>query len=665
MRIIETSALAQAPLREATMEAAPLTTGYDESDTVAVLFPINQETKERNGAFPGKTLLPDGKKDGFSLRGNTFFQAETLTYTSIDDLFLKIEALAAAGESILVRGEVVHDGAYIRRTKVRYGKCPPGLRSARLRLMVLDLDAWPNVDKLDPRRDPAACWDWIVDKLGAEFEGVRMIGQWTSSCCHGDPTDAAPAFLHSRLFAVMDRGLGESGMRDLLWRLDGRVKAFYATRGVVFPKMGNGQWKKAVDPAVGTCIQPIYIAAPRLADGVTDPMAGFKRVTLLPGGRAEVCLGDLWASLPSLEQARETAAGTTGTDDTPADSQATRRALKPRSRTRVPGEVLPLGAAALEIEVMRRAMAAKTPEEWMEGCKNFFLVRVALEIAALALHRGGLVEGTRDECSLRIASCLVAGMPLGKPDEWVRAQVRTVLNLAAGPEWVRKEWEEGGADCSVIGNYRRASQGEKGRGGWRDPRYAYCKARLLAEWQPSQDEIKALRLRSLCTDADRRWAEREIQAEADNTPVREAWLLGHRMLAPTVHRLRAQHYSVRKIASLLGIHANKVQRLLALTASQVAEVDAWISEQEAQQAADVAEAMQAVGSANTDDAEAIVSELMARGIHDAGAIAEASGLPRDLVANLLDWLGVDADEDSESTVATAVPLRWPDLRLAA
>jgi hypothetical protein len=45
------------------MEAAPLTTGYNELDTIAVLFPIDQETKERNGAFPGKTLLADGGKD--------------------------------------------------------------------------------------------------------------------------------------------------------------------------------------------------------------------------------------------------------------------------------------------------------------------------------------------------------------------------------------------------------------------------------------------------------------------------------------------------------------------------------------------------------------------------------------------------------------------------
>ncbi len=627
---------------------APETTDPSESDTIAILFPVDQETKERNGAHCGKILRADGSKLGFNLKGQIFFQAEELTYDGIDALYSRLTGLARDGKSFITRSAIAHKGAYIRRIKDRRGKCPAGLRRAHLRLLVLDLDGWKNLDGWDPRTDAAGAWSWIIDKLGPEFADVPMVAQWSSSCCFGAPVGEAPATLDGRLYVMMDRPLAERAAIDLLGRIDARVKEYYAGRGVTYPKMLNGHKKMIVDPKVADAIQPIYIADPFCELGVSDPLAGVGRWSLLSGSRGAVDVEALWNSLPSLSQARQAteAATVRAAAPQPAGGEpGMKKSLKAHSAVRIPGQVIPLGPAALEIEAMRRAMAARTPGEWMEGCHNFYLARIALEQAALAVHRGGLAEGVRDEACLRIAACLVAAMPLGRDVEWVRTQVRTLLVRVAGEDWVREEWEGQGADCTVLANYVRASRGEPGRNGWRDPRYAYCKARLLDEWQPSRDEILELRLRSLASDADRQWMEREVARLKENRPVRGTWLLEARLLAPEVHRLRTAGKSVRTIATRLGLTASKVQRLLALSASQVAGVDEWLADLEAQQAADAADLLAASDDEATADAEVNVTELLARGIADVDEIARLTKLSVRLVAEIMDYLGVGVFED--------------------
>lgn len=244
---------------------------------------------------------------------------------------------------------------------------------------------------------------------------------------------------------------------------------------------------------------------------------------------------------------------------------------------------------------------------------------MALEQVALAVRRGGIQEGERDRTATRIASALVAAMPVGRGLEWVRAQVRPLLVLACGEPWVGGEWERSGADASIMGNYLAACRGEAGRSGHKDPRYAYGKARLVEEWEPTRDEIRDLRLRSLCCPADRAWLERQLarQAKGKGDASYDEDILRSRCLAPRVHLLRAEHMTWRAIAAAVGAPVTTVQRLGKLTTDQVAAVVDYL---EREQAAEIAEEMARAyqqgandnGTLSAADAEQAVIELVMR-----------------------------------------------------
>jgi lambda repressor-like predicted transcriptional regulator len=254
-------------------------------------------------------------------------------------------------------------------------------------------------------------------------------------------------------------------------------------------------------------------------------------------------------------------------------------------------------------------------------------------MTAVAVHRGGVAEGCRDEAAVRIASALIAGMPLGRDVSWVRAHVRTLLRLACGEEWTRVEWEDAGADASAIGNYTAASRGEPGRGKFRDPRYTYSKARLLDEWRPTWEEIRVLKLRSLCSDADRAKLERELAREEADGETRDRWLLDHRRNAPEVHRLRAEKMSWRAIAERVGEPLANVYRLGGLSADDVATVAESLADEQREREAEIA----ATAAIEPED---IVAELLDTGITSAEDIAERSGLSWRTLRAIMEDFGV-------------------------
>jgi hypothetical protein len=402
--------------------------------------------------------------------------------------------------------------------------------------------------------------------------------------------------------------------------------------------MRNGQQKKAVDPKVADAIQPIYIVPPLCMDGLEDPLSGAERTVLLEGRRDSLDVEALWTSLPTLAAAHYAATAADAVKDADDAPDATRK-RKARRTVRVPGQPIAADPAAAEIGRIRTLERTEGAKAIFGGCCNVYAVRVALEMAALAAHRGGLEEGTRDEGATRIASALVAGLPLGRDPAWVRAQVRTLLNPVAGEESVRVEWEQAGADASIVANYLAASRGEPGRNGRKDPRYTYGKARLIGEWGPSRDEILALRLRSLCSEADRAWLEREIAREDSKTPAREDWLLASRRWAPEVHRLRANGLSWRAVAEALGEPASNVQRLGKLSEDDLTAVVAFLEREEHERAAEIAEIF-AMWPSTDRTPEDVVAALLDAGVDSADAIAQRTGLPRRLVTDILVDFGV-------------------------
>jgi hypothetical protein len=558
---------------------------------VAVLYPWHQDfesgTGYRTGAHPGKHFSAAGT---VAYRSGLFFQSELRTWSTIGELHDVVCDLAVEGAAFPVRSAPAHDGSYMRRTKVRKGKCPPGLKHVPLRWLPVDADKLPNVMGLDPRRDPVGTLRWIASLLGPEFRGVTCSAHFSSSSCVGVPEGQAPTHLSARLHFLLDAPLMELGCRAVLKLLCARVRAFFRDgHGIEFaPRV------KPIDPKIADIQQPIYCARPTF-DGVADPHEVTGRAFLLEGTADVVSLEDLRSAVrdaqPEPEAVRE--------GERPSERRQRRqreRAARTSRQTKVPGSVLPLAASLKLITAYRERLDAAIKgvgrEHYLATCYNLFSRRSALEMVALALHRGGLHEGTRDEFSTMIASAVVASMPLSRDvtDEMVRAEVRPLLVLVCGAEWVRVEWEEAGADASILARYRRAVAGERDRHG-RDPRYTYSKARLLREWEPTYAEILALGLRSLANDADRAAAEREADRMATGAPSRDEWLAAARALAPRAHALRADGLSCRKVADRLGVSLGKALRLLALspeTVAQLAETQESTVTEEEQQTVPVA-----------------------------------------------------------------------------
>jgi hypothetical protein len=621
--------------------AALTTSAATARDTIALLYPYCPSTDLRTGTHPGKRFSASGADTAYEQ--SVFFQGEDLAFSGIREFHPAIVQVAAEGLAFPVRAARAHNGRFLRRTKQRIGKCPPGLRAKRLHILALDLDKWANLPGFDPRVDPVGAWRWMLSVL--DLEDITVSAHWSSSCCVRVPAGEAPKTLSARIWLWMDRPLSERAAKSVLAVLNARARAFFEARGIVVDTVrpdGKVQKHNLVDPKVAEAQQPIYVADP-LFEGLDDPMGG-QRHALLEGAVDKLDVGPLLAQAPQ--------------DASPASVDGAPRAKAPRAkrtaagRLRVPGEVLPLHASARLVQAHREMLAAAikggASEEFRAACTNLFHRRVALEMTALAIHRGGLAgTGTSDQFSTMIAAALVASLPLGWAPDRVRGEIRQLLVLANGAEWTVGEWEAGGYDAAILRRYEAASRGEKGAYG-RDLRYGYSKARLLQEWEPTMEEIRELGLRSLASDADRAAADRDEVRGTSGAVTRDAWLAEARRQAPEVHRLRASGLSVRRIAEEAGLSVGKVLRLLALDAETVAEMTT--SAPEGVVAADVADLVPVA-----DPLPGAIRYAMAsQGLDLPEEIADLLGEPLGRVKAAMEELGL-----------WVPPVAWGGLRLAA
>jgi len=471
-------------------------------------------------------------------------------------------------------------GACARRIMVTEGADQAGLQRADLHMLCVDADKWPNLLGIDPRLEPEAAWRWMLSILGAEFATATVSCWWSSSCCVR-AGEYGPLTLSAKLFFYLDRALGETEAVQLLKRADMRVRAYFeAVRNdpsdsstYLSPYLEVDERHKLVDHRVAFASQLIYIAPPSFLAGISDPLAGCVREALLIGKRATLSVAGLLKSLPALEHARVTRSK--------ASARPTTAARMPKARSltvQVPGQVIPLAAAAREIAAMRAACQAAisgTDEQYRDACDHLYQRRIALEMLALAGDNGGLAVGGRNDGALMISSAIAASMPITTTIAQLRKQTRDMLRLVVSEEWIDAEWE-GRGDMSVIRRFEMDVA--RGEGPLRTgKRYTYSKPRLLEEWRPTQDHVDRLGLMSLCSEAQRSASRRAAKKQANEqaeTPKQAA----ARKQASEVQRLQASGLSLREIVAKTGLKISTVNRRLTAPAAPVIVAAPVVSE---------------------------------------------------------------------------------------
>jgi hypothetical protein len=506
------------------------------------LYPFDLSTKQRTGAHPGKTF--SAAADPVMFDPMHKWWSPDVEFTRFPERMHKLLVRRAReGRSIYVRARRAHQGGFLRRIKSPEGGCPAGLAELRTHVMPWDCDGWPNLWKLDPRTQGDALRAELLKLLGPEFVEASHSFQWSSSCCVGVPHWQVPEFVSFRVWSWAHREVGEAEGRELAKRLDARVR----------PILGNKDGY-LVDPKVYDLQQPIYLANPAFK-GMPDPF-GYRRWAFVRCTQSVLDIDRLEKDLPS--PTRKTA--WTRPEGEPMAATA-RPVPKPRTATViVPGQPIPFELAARELSAAREALEAKGVEAFRDRCNGFGIARGSLEMVGLAIHRGGLQPGERDECATMIASGVVASLPPdGRPPEQVRAKVRAVLRLCVSDEWISAEWE-GKADISVVGNFARASvlaaAGKLTRRS--EPRYTYGMDRLCMEWAPTEEEVRILGLKSIAPQ----WVVSKLTREAAGADKRIAKLTLRAENLRRVNELRATGASLRAIVSETGLPYTTVRHLL-------------------------------------------------------------------------------------------------------
>jgi hypothetical protein len=515
-------------------------------EPILFLYPYDIAAKTRSGRHPGKVF---GTGKPVSYGAGKFFEGQTEFARSAREMHEILVEKARERASIVVRGRRAHGLTFLRRIKAPEGNCPAGLADSAAGWTVWDCDEWPNAWKLDPRTQSAKLVRLIREVLGQEFEDARGSLQWSSSCCVGVPTRTAPESLSFRLWSWGRSGPNEEGFRSLCKRMDARVR----TKLDLSDHVG---W--LVDPKVADFQQPVYLAEPRFTDGVQDPLQG-RRWVWLEGKHDVLDLIGLAEVLPPEPAGQPWKKPKTSPEP---KCPRERPAPKPWSTTvSIPAQPVPLAAASRELAAAREALAAKGAEAFKDKSVGFGRTRAVLEQVAIAVHRGGLQPGERDEMATLVAASVVATLPV-KPAltaDQVRAEIRADLRLCVSEAWIADYWE-GNADTSIVNRYfedvAKAAAGKLNSRNGR--RYTYTMETLSLRWAPTDEECRVLGLRSLAP-------QRVVSAmtrEAAGADKRATKLSQRAENMRRVHQAAADGLSLRRTVEATGIPLQTVRRLL-------------------------------------------------------------------------------------------------------
>jgi hypothetical protein len=544
-----------------------------DTNRLVFLTPISWKNGLPTGAHPGKTIQGDGKIIPFTLT-QKWYRPEVSEFNSSIKMHAILLKKSSEGKSFPIMGRLAypmtaHQG--IRRIKTDKGGDQAGLADSTSRVLPLDCDGWPNVWSMDPRAQGEELIARVIDVLGAEFADVALSFCWSSSCCLGLPSGEAPEKISFRIWALSDRRLDMGQGKAYAQRLDARVRPRLVALGANL----SGSKSFLVDPKVFETGQPIYIADPRFEEGASDPFDGRSRWVRITGSNDALNMGTLERVLP---------APTTRSNMHGVHPDKVRAPLVPKARSTSSafyGLPIPLAAARLEIATRRAVLDNTRPLGSLRLCYAFHQSRAAIEMVQLAIHRGGLQPGERNDLFLTIAATYVANLTLDKTAEQVRAEVRNLGRLCIDEEWIVREWE-GLADANVVGRYLEDQEAKVAGKLWRgvrrgDRRLTYGKRRLNEIWQPTRAEVHDLDLRSIATDADVEASRRLRNRDAIGGKARHDYEMECDERAPEVHALVREGLSQRAIAAQTGISKTRIVRLSRVTGERVAAVAAWLA----------------------------------------------------------------------------------------
>lgn len=189
-----------------------------------------------------------------------YFKSHYKDFSNFGEMCAILTDVESDGNTGLVRGDISDimearalGGHDVRRTKFQHKQEPPGFMPAVRDWVMIDVDKYElpadMVEKLDPKRHPEECVEFILSKLPHYFQGVSCW--WQFSASQSVMTHSHSVSLH--LFFLLDRTISDQTLRR--WAESQRM----------MPK------SLPIDPNVFDCIQPHYIAAPRFIN-MKDPL---------------------------------------------------------------------------------------------------------------------------------------------------------------------------------------------------------------------------------------------------------------------------------------------------------------------------------------------------------------------------------------------------------
>lgn len=236
----------------------------------------------------------EGKLETLQYGKETFFRCQVEIVAGIHSLAALLTKLSASQNKIIIRGQQkVPIRGPARRTLDIYAEPTEGLSWA-----MLDFDAIPLPDGLSPASREAI--EWLIEKLPEPFHDATYFYQFSSSTGIFHP-DGRPrkAGLNVHLFFWFSQPI--TGQLLKAYLTDHCIKT-----GFIYPGRDKADSPKityGVDMSLFHPVQPHYIAAPIIKEGVKRTLDEKDRQGLVETLVHAVVLPELHKDLPALAKA--------------------------------------------------------------------------------------------------------------------------------------------------------------------------------------------------------------------------------------------------------------------------------------------------------------------------------------------------------------------------
>jgi hypothetical protein len=244
----------------------------------------------------GKTFFINdkGELDDISYGNEWLYTYRVRPISAIHQLAELVTQLSTTQNTIIIRGQPktgIH--GLVRRTLDNYAEPPEGLSWA-----MLDFDAIPLPDGLSPTSREAI--EWLIEKLPDPFHDAAYFYQFSSSTGIFHPAGRPrKRGLNVHLFFWFSRPI--TGQMLKAYLTDHCIKTDFLERGR--DKADSPRITYGVDMSLFNPVQPHYIAAPIIKEGVTRTLDEKDRQGLVEKAVLAVVLPELHKDLPALADA--------------------------------------------------------------------------------------------------------------------------------------------------------------------------------------------------------------------------------------------------------------------------------------------------------------------------------------------------------------------------